>query len=106
MGSFTYAIGKGEAAPLSMPALPETKAEVTAGELRGKGLNVIAATLEGVLATHVCGVVAPGREDAWARALETDVVELFKRRYLQREQALFLGQPAGEDSGAAMSGAA
>jgi hypothetical protein len=76
---------------------PQTKAVVTAGELRCRGLNVIAETLEGVLTTHVCGVVAPGREEVWARALETDVVELFKRRYLQREQALCLGQPVCDD---------
>ena len=106
MGSFTYTIGKGEAAPLSMLMLPETTAVVTAGELRGKGLNVIAATLEGVLTTRVCAVVAPGREEAWARTLETDVVELFKRRYLQREQTLFLGLDAGEDHAPAMGGAA
>ncbi len=37
MGSFTYTIGKGEAAPLSVLALPETKTVVTAGELRGQG---------------------------------------------------------------------
>jgi hypothetical protein len=106
MGSFTYTIGKGEAAPLATGALPETKTVVTAGELRGKGLNVIAATLEGVPTTRICCVVAPGREEAWARALEPDVLEVLKRRHLRREQALFLGQVGDEDDGAAINGAA
>ena len=106
MGCFTYPIGKGEAAPLSMLTLPQTTAVVVAGELRGKGLNVIAATLEGVLTTRVCAVVAPGREEAWARTLQTDVVELFKRRYLEREEALFLGKPGGEEDAAATGGVA
>mgnify|MGYP001073488470 CR=1 FL=1 len=53
MGSFAYTVGRGEAAPLSMPTLPETKAVVTAGELRGRGLNVIAATLEGIVSQQL-----------------------------------------------------
>jgi hypothetical protein len=106
MGSFTHVVAKGEAAPFAMLTLPETKTVVAAGELRGRGLNVIAATLEGVLTARVCAVVAPGREEAWARTLETDVVELFKRRYLQREQALFLVQATGEEDSPAMGGVA
>jgi hypothetical protein len=106
MGSFAHTVGRGEAAPLSMLTLPQTNAVVTAGELRCRGLNVIAETLEGVLTTHVCGVVAPGREEVWARALERDVVELFKRRYVQREQALCLGQPVCDDDRITLGGAA
>jgi hypothetical protein len=106
MGFFTYTIGKGEAAPLPMKTLPETTAVVAAGELRGRGLNVIAATLEGVPTNRLGAVVASSHQEAWAHALESDVVELFKRRYLQREQALFLGQPASEDDGVAITGGA
>lgn len=97
MGTFTYTV-RGERMEL-LPILtpPETKA-VVAAELRGKGLNAIAAALEGVLTNHICGVVAPGQEEVWARTLETDIVGLVKQRYFGREQALAFGTTVVDDA--------
>jgi hypothetical protein len=55
MGSFTYSIGDDvrERFPATMPF--ETKA-VVAAELRGRGLNWIAASLEGNVGNQACGV--------------------------------------------------
>jgi hypothetical protein len=83
MGTFTYTVGEGGNDHLAMAMPFETKA-VVAAELRGKGLNVIAACLEGAVNNQVCGVVQMGRTNNWKQALDTDVVELVKRRYFGR----------------------
>ena len=81
MGTFSYTFtdeGKG-----SPPAQPHavTKAGAAA-ELRGRGLTVIAASLEGIATHHeVYGVAAPVLERGWTQTLDTDIVELVKRRY-------------------------
>jgi hypothetical protein len=71
----------------------ETESTVAA-ELRSKGLSVIAATLEGTVATHVCAVIQPGNEERWRLALETDIVGLVQRRHFHRELTFRLGPGA------------
>jgi hypothetical protein len=61
----------------------ETKA-VVAAELRDKGLNSIAASLEGTVNSKVCGVMQPGGIGNWKQTMDTDIVELVKRRYFTR----------------------
>lgn len=81
MGSFRYTLtdeGLGRP-PAPMPGVTKATA---AAELRGRGLNVIAATLEGAPGLQVCGVVLPGQEGGWVPTLDADIVELVKYRYL------------------------
>jgi hypothetical protein len=59
MGTFSYTLSEEGAGCLSGRTPGGTKA-VTVAELRGRGLTVIAATLEGIIPHHVCGVAHPG----------------------------------------------
>ncbi len=63
MGTFTYGIGAAGSDPMPVSTQPQTKA-VTAAELRGRGLNVIAATLESAPSSTLAGSHGPEREDA------------------------------------------
>ena len=85
MGTFSYALNEEGADRLPVRIPGGTKA-ITAAELRGRGLTVIAATLEGAFTQHVCGVIQPGHERNWTPTLDTDIVDLVKRRYLNRQQ--------------------
>jgi hypothetical protein len=98
MGTFSYALTAELTDRLSAPAPSRTKA-ITVAELRGRGLTVIAATLEGVVSHDVCGVVQPGNERSWMQTLDTDIVDLVKRRYLDRQQALGRRPAAGDPDG-------
>jgi len=95
MGTFSYTLCEEGTGRPPAPTPGGTKAGAAA-ELRGRGLTVIAATLEGVICHHDCGVVRPGKESSWMQTLDTDVVDLVKRRYFHRQQALGLGPAAGE----------
>lgn len=81
MGSFSYTLTEeGPGRPLG--PLPGGTKATAAAELRGRGLNVIAATLEGAPGPHVCGVVLPDQESNWVPMMDADIVELVKHRYL------------------------
>jgi hypothetical protein len=86
MGTFSYALSEEAMDRLSVRIPGGTKA-IAAAELRGRGLTVIAATLEGSVAQHVCGVIQPGRERSWTQTLDTDIVDLVKRRYFNLGQS-------------------
>jgi hypothetical protein len=95
MGTFSYRLTEEGTGRLPAPTPGGTKA-VAAAELRGRGLTVIAATLEGVMSHHVSGVVQPGSERTWMQTLDTDVVDLAKRRYFNCGQAVGRGPAAGD----------
>jgi hypothetical protein len=81
MGSFTYSIGD-EVRERFVAAMPlETKA-VVAAELRGRGLNCIAASLEDSTHTQDGGVVQPNRS-MWQQTFDTDVMELLRSRFVR-----------------------
>jgi hypothetical protein len=80
MGTFNYTFSD-EGSWLTPAQTPGGTKAGAAAELRGRGLTVIAASLEGAPTSHVCGVVQPGRERGWMQTLDTDIVELIKRRY-------------------------
>jgi hypothetical protein len=81
MGTFSYTLTEEGTGRLRAPTPGRTKA-VAAAELRGRGLTVIAASLEGVITHHVCGVIKPGHEHICMQTVDTDIVDLVKRRYL------------------------
>jgi hypothetical protein len=83
MGTFTYRVGDRGSGLLSIAMPFETKA-VVAAELRDKGLNSIAASLEGTVNSKVCGVIQAAGIGNWRQTLDTDIVELVKRRYFVR----------------------
>jgi hypothetical protein len=85
MGTFSYALSE-EGTGRSSVRIPGGTKAVAAAELRGRGLTVIAATLEGAVTHYICGVIQPGRERGWMETLDTDIVDLVKRRYLNRQQ--------------------
>ena len=95
MGTFSYALSEQGTDRLSVRISGGIKA-LAAAELRGRGLTVIAATLEGAVTHHLCGVIQPGREPSWTQTLDTDIVDLVKRRYLNRQQALAVGLAVDE----------
>jgi hypothetical protein len=86
MGTFSYTLSEEGTGRFPARTPGGTKA-VAVAELRGRGLTVIAATLEGVIPHHVCGVVQPGNERSWMQTLDTDIVDLIKRRYLNLRQS-------------------
>ena len=81
MGTFSYTFtdeGTG-LPPARTPAVTKAGA---AAELRGRGLTVIAASLEGIAIHHeVYGVAGPARERGRTQTSDTDIVGLVKRRY-------------------------
>lgn len=83
MGSFTYGFVASEADGPAQSAPAEKKVVAAAG-LRGRGLNVIAASLEDAQPASGGGAVRAGREEAWARAVGSDVVDLVRRRTVSR----------------------
>jgi hypothetical protein len=95
MGTFSYTLSEEGTGSLPLRTPGGTKA-VAVAELRGRGLTVIAATLEGVVSHHVCGVVQPGNEHSWMQTLDTDIVDLVKRRYFNHQQAMGRGPAAGD----------
>ena len=81
MGTLSYALYEEGTGRPPAPT-PGGNRAVAAAELRGRGLTVIAATLEGVITQHVCGVVQPGNDHEWTQTLDSDIVDLVKRRHL------------------------